>query len=331
MDWSIDPGDLIKAAAVLVSAAGLILVALRNRSDRRRAEADAVRRSAGEIVAKLERWAQIVEHHIDSLHPDFVEADSRSVAGDMTEAVRDQLWSRCFEARQHMRRDVLDEELELVYVNLYGYDDRIQSLYDACTRSLRLSTESAFELIVQGTQEIVVRKNTGDRRSSVLGNELRYYVAEVRHAFQQDSARVVSVLRSELVTLVNASDRAVLGKTAFGPSFGEELLNFDALRTTELLISSRNSEEYTQDVEQCPFCYSSQPKVRTSVRIPSPGMCESCQCSKERRFSAEELLNVPLSKDLRCFIACDSAFSVGHHFDPSFLGTSGSRLGSECE
>jgi hypothetical protein len=59
-DPQLTVGDLITAIAVLVSAVGILVELRKDRDLRRKELADKVRRSAGLIVAKLDRWRQLI-------------------------------------------------------------------------------------------------------------------------------------------------------------------------------------------------------------------------------------------------------------------------------
>lgn len=270
MDWTIDGGDLVRAVSVLVSASGLMAVALRWRIDRRRSEAVAIRAAAGRTVARLERWTQIATHQIDELHPAFVDADQESVEGTEPESIRDELWSKCFESRQQMRRRVLDEELELAYVDLYGYDQRIQAVYEACTSAVRTASEKAFELLTLGTQEIIVR-GEGGRPSSALGNELRKFAACVRSAFSHDAAMIVGSLRSSMLDLAHASDTAVLSRTALGPSFSGESLQWQALQLDALASSYFARDAKGADTEFLTWDTPQESASRSVASTPDQG------------------------------------------------------------
>ena len=74
-------GDILTAMAVLVSAIGILAELRKDRLLRRKELADRVRRSAGLIVAKADRWKQLSLHFFDELQSIITDADVLDPSG----------------------------------------------------------------------------------------------------------------------------------------------------------------------------------------------------------------------------------------------------------
>lgn len=150
------------------------------------------------------------------MQPAITKADMALVAGTDGIVVRDELWSACWAARQQVQGRILEEDLELAYAGLYGYDPRIRDLYSASVAQLRLQWDEAFEEAVSSLQHVVLEFGElmlsahSKPRSAELGNQLRMVLGAVELDFGQSTRRIVEGLREQLIVVISASDRDIV-------------------------------------------------------------------------------------------------------------------------
>jgi hypothetical protein len=204
--------DALTAISVLVSAGALLYAWRKDRLLRSREHADRIRRAVGNVAARIERYGAIVWSYFDEIQPVITEADGQLVKEQNPLAVRDTLWRGLVTQRAELDRRLLAEEVEIAYVDLFGYDPRIHALFNDALTRLRLASRDAYESTLENTQNVTLSqvKQSEGFLSGALGNQLRSVCGEIAHELSVTLIEVTSAVVAELMILASAPDRAIV-------------------------------------------------------------------------------------------------------------------------
>jgi hypothetical protein len=214
-------GNLIAVGAAVISAAAVIATLSKERALRKKELADRVRQSASLVAAKLDRWRQLALQAFDQLQAAATDADGHLVANNDEIQTRDLFWKQVVSAQANLAKCVLDEEIEIAYSNLFGYDPKVHALFTVATSRLKQVESLVFLQLLNRTQHeiLTVRRSQQQRLlSAQLGNRLRYCLAESRCLLETHMESVIQSFRSAMSTLVSASDDALVNRSIAVPS-----------------------------------------------------------------------------------------------------------------
>jgi hypothetical protein len=195
---------------VIISAFSLLISLTKDRSLKRKQYSDEIRNAASVTNAKLSRWPQISQSLFDELQLDITEADIKLVdTGDVIKT-RDMFWKAVNERYAKVLDRIMDEEIEIAYSSLYGYDPNIYILFSQAVIRLRKLNELTLETVLSNTQYVIMKmeKELGlDKyHSAQLGNELRFECSNIRMALSEQSDRILEAFRNQIQHIVSASD-----------------------------------------------------------------------------------------------------------------------------
>src|ERR1700722_14341323 len=138
-------GDVLTSGSIIISAAGLIYSWHHDTALRAKEYADRIRRSTSVVAAKLDRWEELSDRYFEDIQPLFV-AVSAQVAeksshlpakgsGDAAIGlIRDEANRKLFEGLMKAKGDasqrVLNEEIQMAYMELYGYVPQLQTGFE---------------------------------------------------------------------------------------------------------------------------------------------------------------------------------------------------------
>ena len=213
-------GDVLTAVSVLVALCGFLYAWAKDRRLKRREYADRIRRAAAETVVALDRWRQLAVELYDDIQPLLTDADQsafkyRDLDKKNVIQVRDALWRELFVARAASSKRILDERIESAYLNLYGYEPRVQALYDSATASLKWTSEEAFSDLLYKTQANVLELTGATKQlaSAELGNALRLTTSVIASALSKTTGLIVDTFRREMLRLIDATDAEIVNKS----------------------------------------------------------------------------------------------------------------------
>jgi hypothetical protein len=202
-------GNLVAVGAAIISAVAILAALAKERALRKKELADRVRQSTALVVAKLDRWKQIALQTFDQLQMAATEADGQLIAGGDDIATRDSFWKQVVTTQASLAKSVLDEEIEVAYSNLFGYDPRIHDLFTGAVLRLRHIESFVFLQVLNRTQNDIlnVRADGSDELvSAKLGNRLRYTLAESRCLLEESMEAVLAEFRKGMLPIIRASD-----------------------------------------------------------------------------------------------------------------------------
>lgn len=203
-----EPKDILTAVSVLVSACALLYAWRKNSLLRRREHADRFRRAAGSIVARLERYRALALGFFHEMQPLLTEADSVLVKEQDPVVARDFLWRGLVALRAELSRRELSEEIELAYVDLFGYDTRIHALFTEVLMRLQLTNLENYNDLLEATQHstLTLPKPAEGWQSAALGNVLRQVCSELSREVSVALWQITAAFEKEMTLLATASD-----------------------------------------------------------------------------------------------------------------------------
>lgn len=210
----ISVGDVLTVIAILISFITLAFAWNNDRRLRRKEYSDRIRRAAGEIIVKLERWRELSLSYFDDIQPIIVDADVNISNGSDLISTRDAFWRDAIAMRASSLRRIIDEQVELAYSDLYGYDPRIQNLFISAVDNLRTIDKEMhrlFLLLVQRGME-KLENSIDEYQSAQLGNLLREISGKVAKEHRGMMERIISPFRIEMVKLIMSTDNDIVGK-----------------------------------------------------------------------------------------------------------------------
>lgn len=205
-------GDLLTIVSVVVSIIALLVSWRRHQELQRKEYADRIRRSAGTVVAKLHRWKDLTLRFYEDVQPLITEADMTQVKAQNFVEVRDLFWHGLSIAHSKSSQRILEEQIEIAYVDLYGYDPKIQVLFNEVLDRLKLIDNSIFTLVLYSTQSDILRLSTeeGPYISAQLGNKLRNTCYQLREECKSLMDDVIAPFSLEMIKLIEQEDQSIL-------------------------------------------------------------------------------------------------------------------------
>ncbi len=226
-------GDLLTIISIAVSFIALLVSWRKDQDLRRKEYADRIRRSAGTIVAKLQRWRDLTLRFFEDVQPLITEADMTLLKRQPVLAVRDFFWRGMVDARAKSSQRIVEEQIEIAYVDLYGYDPRIQILFGEVINRLKLIDQSMYTQALYSTQSDILRFQSlkPPYSSAQLGNELRntcYLLAEESSRLMDEAIAPFSL---EMIKVIEKDDQQIV-KRHVSISATTELypVSFESLR-----------------------------------------------------------------------------------------------------
>lgn len=210
-------GDLLTILTILLSVIGaflgLLLSSVKDQQLKRKEYADRIRRASGTIIAKLERWKELSLRYYEDIQPLLTDADILLIDKKDVIATRDYLWRHMVDLKAKTSQRIMDEEIEVAYADLYGYDPRIHSLYVSAVRNLKKTERQIYMDLLQETQQDVLdMKDNTPIFSSKLGNALRGTCNDFGQALADDLDKEIELFRNEMIKLIEASDKEIVKK-----------------------------------------------------------------------------------------------------------------------
>ncbi|HEU5382404.1 MAG TPA: hypothetical protein VFV38_43880 [Ktedonobacteraceae bacterium] len=210
----ISVGDLLTATSIIVSITALLIAWSKDRQLKKKAEADRIRRAAGTITAKVERWVVLGLRFFDDAQPIITDADGLLLKEKDFIQTRDFLWRNMVAIHATSLQRIVDEQIEMAYADLYGYDPRIQELFVAVVEKLKQIDQNIFDRTLNLTQKGVLQLASEKKlvHSAQLGNILRLVCRGLASQYQASANEIVASFRKEMIKLIKACDDEIIHK-----------------------------------------------------------------------------------------------------------------------
>jgi hypothetical protein len=208
-------GSLLTAASVLISATALAYGWRKDRQLRRTMYADGIRRAAGLIAAKLERWQSLGLQFFDDVQPLLLDVERAAAHGQETMPLRYALLRGLYEHRAVVVQRIAAEQLETAYIDLYGYDPRIHELFLGAVRRMQVIGDQIFDQMRELAWRDIPASTAapGESSAGTIDGGLRRLGAEIARAYKDATDPVIAAFRAEMLKLIVASDEQILART----------------------------------------------------------------------------------------------------------------------
>lgn len=214
LHFDISLGEILTIASVLIASFSLLFAIQKYRQMRRKAFAEKIRNAAGMTLAKLERRKELLQGFFINVQPLYVDADMELVKSNDPLAVRDMVWGALSKEYGQLRARILDEEIEMAYVELQGFSPNVQALYQDAMKGFAEVEAFVWEqLRVKTQREIVNLRGLPGHKPAFLGNLLREVTAKVAAQSQSEVDFIVQRARVEMGKLTQGSDKALYART----------------------------------------------------------------------------------------------------------------------
>jgi hypothetical protein len=281
--------EVIKLAptiAVILSALTLLASLQKNRNLRIKEYADRVRRSAALIAARADRWRQLSLSLFQDIQVQITEADVMLVEECDIRRVRDFFWRELFVAQRIIAKKLVDEQIEISYAELFGYDSKIHELFDALVKRLAAIDRLVFAVLLTRTQDDILAeyKEGGGYVSADLGNQLRATV-EIIHTWCGDLLDgTVGAFRDEMAKIVTAKDKNVARRDLELRASSEVFVKLGAIELPPEAKRKEVSSNMKDNVNQS----SDQNHNRRGDRDPGPFMPSNVTLSPPPRGGGDD-------------------------------------------
>lgn len=217
-------GNLLTAASVLLSAAALTYGWRKDRQFRRGEYADRIRRAAGLIAGKLDRWQTLALQFFDEVQPLLLDVEQAATQRQETAAARYALLRGLYEQRARTAQRIAAEQLDLAYIDLYGYDPRVHGLFLRAVSQMQRIGDESFDQMCELTWCEIAAPSAACPGASptAVENGLRRQSAAIATAYERATDAVIAAFRTEILKLIVADDDQLLGRAVPLSSASEE-------------------------------------------------------------------------------------------------------------
>jgi hypothetical protein len=200
--------------SIIISILALVYTFYKDRQLRKKEYADKIRNSSGKIISKLDRWKELLLHFFDDIQPIITEIDGFLVQkGDVTEA-RDRLWIGLHRARAKTFQRIMNEQIEMAYADLHGYDPRIQELFTKTVEKMKSIDIELNKNFLYVSQREVLRLKERKRplKSGQLGNQLRTISDIYLQQYRIEMNKVIIPFSLEMMKLIKLTDDKIVDR-----------------------------------------------------------------------------------------------------------------------
>jgi hypothetical protein len=207
-------GSILTTVSILITIISLLFAWHKDRQLKRKEYADRIRRAAGTVTAKLERWRELSLRFFDDIQALITDADIKITKEQDAIATRDFLWRGLVIEQAKSSQRILDEMIEIAYIDLYGYDPDIQALFVGAVQRFKAIDRNIHNCVLELTQQDVLElsKTRQPIRSAQLGNALRRTCGKMAVNYDAQIEKINRSFRLEMMKLIEASDIKIVNK-----------------------------------------------------------------------------------------------------------------------
>jgi len=174
--------------------------------------ADRIRRSATEVIIKLERWKELNLHFFKELQKEIEERTAGVYLGEeKKDEIRDIIWTRSSDLRADILEKVIDEQIHHAYKDLYLYDPNIEKFFDNVISQLSYIELKIYQNLLNNLQNDIWEINeTNDEQA--LKNRMTLTANLMAYAYEDLINESLKPIRHELNKVIQAPDRTLFKK-----------------------------------------------------------------------------------------------------------------------
>jgi hypothetical protein len=213
-DNSAKVGDIITAASVLIAGATLFIARKKDRELRRRELADRIRRAASLTVAKLERWIRLSRQLFDDIQPLLVSVAAQYAENDALAAARVALAQGLLTLPAQVKRGIVAEEIEVAYVDLFGFDSRTRELFTETLAAFEKEFDAMVGGLLQDLQKVLqdYDEDPTPTIEAELQNRMYDKGVDVRIAYEALQQYKMDRFRGEMIKFIQATDSDIVNR-----------------------------------------------------------------------------------------------------------------------
>jgi hypothetical protein len=215
LERKISFGDIITSVAVIVSALSLTWELAKHRDLDRKQQANEIRSSAAKTLAGLERWKNISLLIFEECQPLYVLTSERFKTSDDLVSARDYLYRSMIAAHLTVHQKLLDEKVEVSYVELFKYHPSIKVYFEIVINALNEREKYTFSRLLIDTQNRILSAESNEvkKNTAILGNDLREAANTVQIYYVSQINKILNPVEEYLSSLVLKSDRELLASS----------------------------------------------------------------------------------------------------------------------
>ena len=203
----LDLGQLLTALSIVITLIGGIFAWNNDKSLKEREYADRVRRSASVVTAKIERWAELSNRYFEDIQTTLVDVSEVVAKTNVTEGANRLLFRGMMDARAKSSQRIVDEQLQLAYMELYGYIPAFQEVFDGTISDMKTADHSTHKSLEALLQKILQNPAVfNSKKTRVIGNALRFAVEEARMKHSSQIQAISLPVRRKMLAVIQMSD-----------------------------------------------------------------------------------------------------------------------------
>ena len=203
----VDLGQLLTALSILITLAGGIIAWNNDKDLKEREYSDRVRRSASVVTAKIERWSELSARYFEDIQPTLVDVSEKIAEMNSRQPANRMLFKGLMEARSKASQRVVDEQLQLAYMELYGYIPAFQGIFDKTIDEMKSADADAHAALEGALQEIIQDPELlKSKDTPTIGNRLRIRADKERLRLSQQIRGISLPLRKKMLAVIQMTD-----------------------------------------------------------------------------------------------------------------------------
>jgi len=208
-----NPSDIVlKAISACIALLAIAYAWYKDLQLKKKTYSDKIRDSAGQIIAKLERRKSIVMSLYQEIQPLITTTDILIVETRDKFKTRDKFWNDINLTYNSIKAKILNEQIEIAYVNLIGYRSEIMTLYQDTIGLLIEIDNDIKETLLMRTQKIIIETKPQYIISAQLGNQLRGEVSIQEKKFDKQINKAVLKMHNYLLDIIHKNDSDIYSK-----------------------------------------------------------------------------------------------------------------------
>jgi len=204
-------GDMLTPMAILFSAFGVWYTWFHDANLERRQYADHIRHSASVVTSEIERWAPLADRYFEDIQPTIVDVSEMVETTHQSGPANRRLFKGLVQAQAAASQRIVDEQLEVAYIDLYGYVPSLQKSFDTTIQEIKKAETISQDETSSALQAKLHDNKILKLKSSILiCNELRASVEYQRQKLESRIDNIATPLRKKMLNLISLSDEDIL-------------------------------------------------------------------------------------------------------------------------
>lgn len=203
----IDLGQILTIFSIVLSVLGFYYAWNNDRTLKDKEYADRVRKSASIVTAKVERWGELSDRYFEDLQPVVVDVSEQVVKNHQRQPANRMLFKGMMEAKSKASQRIVDEQLQLAYMELYGYVPSFQKVFDNTITAIRAAERSSQMALRDSLQNVLLDKSVlALPESPKIGNVMRDKIEVERLKLRSAILEISKPLRTKMLHVIKLKD-----------------------------------------------------------------------------------------------------------------------------